>query len=493
MKIQWTHLLTGGRRSPVVAGLSTLLIGGLGVLAPALAPAQTVDTTPLLVSGVSGNLHLHQSTPFGCQDLNGDIPVTGEWFAIAPAEGIDAGGGNRSFVLNQGTVRIHPFSVHVSCDGQSVDQDYTALAVEVAHVVPFEAVPSGPSAFSFSIPASDVLLYEAATVNGGSENGYKNPRDPVTGTIDYGAGTVSMHVVVAMKIHVDVLGDFDGDLTADLTGTIKLPDKDGDGVADVNDNCPLVPNADQSPVASPLVRAPGAATLNSCLATEIGRPVAVDLCFAGPVTVSNNAPHPYPLGSTVVTWSAVDSHSNVGSDTQTVTIVDTTPPAFSFVPPPVFMNNCGPANLGLPTATDDCGGTPTLTNNAPPKFFVGTTPVTWTATDISGNHATATQTVTVVDTVPPDVSCVPVSNGNNGFFQVFSSDACTAVPTIRIGGYVLTNGATIKIEEVGKSGVTLVNVMGGGIEHFHVGRGEAIITSTDGSGNVGSAACPMAH
>ena len=59
------------------------------------------------------------------------------------------------------------------------------------------------------------------------------------------------------------------------------------------------------------------------------------------------------------------------------------------------MNNCGPANLGMPTATDDCGGSPAFTNNAPPKFFVGTTPVTWTATDLSGNHATATQTVTV--------------------------------------------------------------------------------------------------
>ena len=37
--------------------------------------------------------------------------------------------------------------------------------------------------------------------------------------------------------------------------------------------------------------------------------------------------------ATVVTWSAEDSHSHVETDTQTVTIVDTTPPAFTFVTP----------------------------------------------------------------------------------------------------------------------------------------------------------------
>ena len=122
----------------------------------------------------------------------------------------------------------------------------------------------GRTCFAFTIPAADVLLYEAATVNGGPEDGYQNPRDPVTGTINYGAGTVQMHVVVATKIDVDPFGDFDGDLTADLSGTINLPDADGDGVPNASDNCPLVANPDQSPVASPLVRAPAGATLNSC-------------------------------------------------------------------------------------------------------------------------------------------------------------------------------------------------------------------------------------
>jgi hypothetical protein len=178
------------------------------------------------------------------------------------------------------------------------------------------------------------------------------------------------------------------------------------------------------------------------------------------------------------------------------------------VPPNVSMNSCGPASLGLPTATDDCGGSPTFTNNAPSYFYVGTTPVTWTATDLSGNHATATQTVSVTDTVPPEVSCLRVwpphhgddhhdrgdrHDDDDGFFQVSASDACGA-PTIRIGGYVLRNGETIKIEEVHKPGVRLEEIEGRRhIKEFHVGPGQAVITARDGSGNVSSVACPIHH
>ncbi len=480
-----------------------LLLVGMSVIAPALASAQATDLSPMLLHGVTGNLHIHQSTPFGCPGLDGDVPIIGEWFEIAPAEGRDLGGGNRGFLLKRGTVRINPFSVHYSCLGHDENDDYTAMSIELAQTVPFEAVPSGPDRFSFSIPAGDVLLYETATLNGGSDNGYRNPRDPVTGTIDFAAGTVQMQVVVATRFHVDVLGDFDGALTADMSGTIGLPDADHDGVADASDNCPLVPNADQSPVVSPLIRAPESATLDSCLATGIGQPTAADVCFDGPLSVTNDTPSPYPLGSTLVTWAAEDGHGHLETDTQTVTVVDTTPPMFTSVPPDVSMNNCGPANLGLPTATDDCGGSPTFTNDAPPKFFVGPTTVTWTATDISGNHATATQTVSVVDTVPPHVACVPISDPHDrhdrhdtddGFFRVFSRDACTAAPIIRIGSYVLHNGETIKIEETRKPGVRLVGVLGRWrVKHLHVGRGQAIVTATDGSGNVSSDVCPIRH
>ena len=54
---------------------------------------------------------------------------------------------------------------------------------------------------------------------------------------------------------------------------------------------------------------------------------------------------------------------------------------------------------GVAAATDDCAGKVELTHTAPRRFPVGTTAVTWTATDPFGNQATAAQLVTVVDTV----------------------------------------------------------------------------------------------
>ncbi len=57
--------------------------------------------------------------------------------------------------------------------------------------------------------------------------------------------------------------------------------------------------------------------------------------------------------------------------------------------------------LSAPTVSDLCDANPTVTNDAPAAFPLGTTAVTWTATDASGNVATSTRTVTVVDTTPP--------------------------------------------------------------------------------------------
>lgn len=122
-----------------------------------------------------------------------------------------------------------------------------------------------------------------------------------------------------------------------------------------------------------------------------------------PVTLVNDAPAAFPLGTTEVTWTATDSSGNEATAVQAVTVVDTTPPELT-APPDVAVEATAlstPVDIGIATASDIFGVT--ISNDAPAGYGLGTTTVTWTAIDDSGNSATATQTVVVSDTTPPEL------------------------------------------------------------------------------------------
>jgi hypothetical protein len=384
------------------------------------------------------------------------------------------------------------------CLGFDRTRNYTDLAVQLARRVSFTASPS-TSGYAFTIPRADVLIYQGAVVNGGLDAGYKQPSEDVAGTIDFTLGAFTLKAVIATRLHFEegclpIIGclineDDNGTLTATIAGTIVLPDSDGDGIPDARDNCPFGPNPDQRPVSTPVIFPPANVTVPSCGDHNIGTAFAADACTGDPVPVTSKRPQTFVPGENFVTWIARDSSGHTTEATQIVTVVDTTPPTFSAVPPDITVNNCGPVSLGgLPKATDDCRGPVVFTNDAPASFRAGTTAVTWTATDEAGNRATETQMITVNDTVPPTVACVPAAT--RGSFQVMSADACAPPLTIRLGSYTLINGEVIKIMEVPRPGVRLVDAEGRApIRHFQVGPGENVIVAKDGSGNLASAVC----
>ena len=120
-----------------------------------------------------------------------------------------------------------------------------------------------------------------------------------------------------------------------------------------------------------------------------------------PVMIADDAPaNGFPVGTTTVTWTATDSMMATASATQQVTVTDTTAPQLN-EPNDVTANQGAQlgntvVNLGTATATDIVDPAPVISNNAPANGFpVGTTTVTWTAQDASGNSTTATQFVTV--------------------------------------------------------------------------------------------------
>jgi len=136
---------------------------------------------------------------------------------------------------------------------------------------------------------------------------------------------------------------------------------------------------------------------------ELQAPIADDIFDI--VSVTNDAPEFFSLGETTVTWTAIDSSNNFSSLTQSVSVIDTTAPEISSLEDitlEAVSVDANIVNLDSPTASDVQDVTIYII--APDVFPVGETTVTWTAVDASGNSASATQTVTIVDTTKPGLS-----------------------------------------------------------------------------------------
>jgi Ca2+-binding RTX toxin-like protein len=145
------------------------------------------------------------------------------------------------------------------------------------------------------------------------------------------------------------------------------------------------------------------ATGLSSTIVELGEATAHDIM--GIASVTEHPSRFFILGETTITWIATDTSGNSASATQTVTIVDTTSPSIT-APGSITMeatsSDSNIVTLGN-TVSSDLVDIPSISNNAPDLFPLGETIVTWIATDTSGNSASATQTVTIVDTTSPEL------------------------------------------------------------------------------------------
>ncbi|KMP10521.1 hypothetical protein UZ36_07335 [Candidatus Nitromaritima sp. SCGC AAA799-C22] len=223
----------------------------------------------------------------------------------------------------------------------------------------------------------------------------------------------------------------------------------------------------------PVITAPADMTVS----TDAGQPYAT-VSFAtatatdnsGSVSVSQTGgPAPgsqFPIGTTTITWTAMDPAGNLATASMTVTVVDNEAPVIT-VPANVTEEATGPqtsAAIGQATATDNVGVV-SITSDAPATFPVGTTTVTWTATDGAGNSSTATQTVTVADTTAPAITA-PAGVTAEATGPQTTVATGTATGTDAVGPVTITSDAPAA---------------------FPVGTTTVTWTATDGAGNSSTA------
>lgn len=200
---------------------------------------------------------------------------------------------------------------------------------------------------------------------------------------------------------------------------------------------------------------PGATATDNC-----GGSVPVNT--AG--SVNSNAPGVYTL-----TYTASDASGNAATPkTRTVTVVDTTNPTVTLNGPASVTVECH-TSFSDPgaSASDSCAGPlPVSVSGSVNANAVGNYTLTYSATDPSGNTASATRTVHVVDTTAPTVTL----NGANPM-------------TVTVGSAFVDPGATASDSCQGPLPVSV----SGSVNTAVIGTYTLTYTATDASGNTGTA------
>lgn len=137
---------------------------------------------------------------------------------------------------------------------------------------------------------------------------------------------------------------------------------------------------------------------NVCSAVVSFSPTASDNCPGVTYSCVPPSGSTFPKGTTTVTCTATDTSSHTASCSFTVTVIDTQPPAITCPANITKEPTCptGAVATFAATASDNCPGVTVVCNPASGSVFpVGTTTVTCTATDTSGNTAACSFTVRV--------------------------------------------------------------------------------------------------
>ncbi|MBV6443508.1 MAG: hypothetical protein EPGJADBJ_05279 [Saprospiraceae bacterium] len=141
---------------------------------------------------------------------------------------------------------------------------------------------------------------------------------------------------------------------------------------------------------------------------------ASDACD-GPLTPTSSFQQGqfFPVGTTLVPYTATDASGNSGNCSFTITVTETVPPIILGCPADRdILLQSGQCDTTVswdpPAATDNCLLDSFTASNPPGSVFqAGTTIVTYTAADAAGNTTTCSFTVNLIDEIAPSLSNCP--------------------------------------------------------------------------------------
>jgi large repetitive protein len=197
---------------------------------------------------------------------------------------------------------------------------------------------------------------------------------------------------------------------------------------------------------------------------------ASDDCGIASIVSTHEPGGEFPLGTTSVTYTVTDGTGNISTCTFDVTVTDNTNPVITSCPAdltvPASTSCSAVVNWTLPQATDNCQVTLTSTHIPGSVFPLGTTQVSYTAKDITGNQSTCTFLVTVVDQATPQFTSAPID---------ISVSASTCQIPVSWTMPVVTDNCSFNVTSTHNSG-----------DLFSIGNTTVTYTATDLSGNKSS-------
>ena len=151
----------------------------------------------------------------------------------------------------------------------------------------------------------------------------------------------------------------------------------------------------------------------------------------GETVTSSGTVDTFTVGSYTITYSATDAAGNTGTATRTVNVEDTTAPV-------ITVSGDNPASVDLNTTYNDAGASATdlsgditvISSGTVDTSIVGTYTITYSATDESGNTATATREVIVEE---PRVVTYNVTATYNGSYAYIISGVSKPDLTLEVG------------------------------------------------------------